>query len=66
MPIRFSVYNSLGENVYTSSDYYLNEGENSVAWNTFDNKGASVAAGEYILALRIGTQVVTSIIVISR
>lgn len=66
LPVRYDVYNTLGELVFSSSDFYMNEGENSLNWNTTNNNGNPVNAGEYILAVKSGTAVTTNKIVVTR
>jgi hypothetical protein len=66
MPVRFDIYNALGELVFSSPDYMMNEGENTVSWDTIDNNGTPVVAGQYILAIKAGQKFTSGIIVISR
>lgn len=66
MPVRFDIYNALGELVFSSPDYLMSEGENAVSWDTADNNGSPVVAGQYILAIRTGQKFTSGIIVITR
>jgi hypothetical protein len=66
MPIRFDVYNTIGELIFSSVDYYMNEGENSVSWNTSGNNGSLVPSGDYIMAIKTGNSVKSNIISVIR
>lgn len=66
LQVRFDVYSTLGELVFSSADYFMNEGENNLSWNTVANNGSLVTSGDYIMAIRTGNSVKSNIISIIR
>jgi hypothetical protein len=66
MPVRFDLYNTLGELVFSSPDFYMNEGENNIMWDTINNNGSLVTSGDYIMAIRTGNSVKSGIISVIR
>lgn len=66
MPMKYDVYNTLGELMYSSPEYFMGEGENILSWNTTDNNGVPVNTGEYIIAVKSANKITTNKIVVTR
>lgn len=66
VPVRFDIYNIMGNKVFGSSDFYLESGNNSFDWDTRDYSGNAVPPGNYVMALSTAGSVITVNIIISR
>lgn len=57
--LQLNVYNVLGQSVKTLFDGHKEAGVYTIQWNGLDRRGAQVTAGNYILRLEAGSQVLT-------
>jgi len=64
--ISLDIYNIMGQKIRELADGYMTDGYHDIVWNGRDDRGAPVASGVYLYRLKMGEQVMTKRMMLTR